>query len=279
MASTMEADRPTRACGITWARAPAGPQRQPVRRAGLVGLPADRRHRSGRRPLEADRDGVARPAAPEGGWDYGTLSDQTPAMTAAGIASLFIVGDYLHSAEAIGCLGNAVDPWIDKGIAWLDKNYDRIGTAPMRCMGIERIGAASGYKYFASHDWYVGLAQRLLIALGDDGSFNCTNYPGANHLDATCFGLLFLARGRAPVMMNKLDYHIPRRREWSRSRRTGTKRPRDVANLTAFAGRQAETFLQWQIVNFKASPEDLHDAPVLYLSGNIELKPTADDAK
>jgi len=184
-----------------------------------------------------------------------------------GIASLFIVGDYLHSAEAIGCLGNAVDPWIDKGIAWLDKNYDRIGTAPYAMYGIERIGAASGYKYFASHDWYVGLAQRAADrAWGHDGSFNCTNYPGANHLDANVFRPAVPRPRRAPVMMNKLDYHHPATAEWSRSRRTGTSAPRDVANLNCLCRPAAETFLQWQIVNFKASPKTLHDAPVLYLT-------------
>ena len=208
----------------------------------------------------------------EGGWDYGTLSDQTAAMTAAGVASLFIVGDYLHSQEAVGCLGNAYDPWIDKGIAWLDKHYNQIPFSAYAYYGIERIGAASGYKYFASHDWYTTLARRLLMSQGNDGSFNSLAYPGSSLLDATCFGLLFLARGRAPVMMNKLDYHhpvgqgiVPEPADWN-------ERPRDVANLTAYAGRQTETFLQWQIVNFKASAEDLHDAPVLYLSGNVELK-------
>src|SRR5579859_2258655 len=64
---------------------------------------------------------------PDGAWDYGKVSDETLSMTAAGIASLFIVGDYLHTAEGIGCLGNGGDPYIDKGINWLDKHYHTIG--------------------------------------------------------------------------------------------------------------------------------------------------------
>jgi hypothetical protein len=215
----------------------------------------------------------------DGGWDYGPIDGNTPAMTIAGVASLFIVGDYLHSEEGIGCLGNAFDPWIDKGIAWINKHYNQIGANGYAMYGIERIGAASGYKHFAEHDWYVDLAKRLLNAQGENGSFYTGEYPGGSSLDATCFGLLFLTRGRAPVMMNKLDYHelvvpgaAPEPANWN-------ERPRDAANLAAYCGRQAETFLQWQIVNFQAAPEDLHDAPVLYLSGNLELKLNTEQAE
>src|SRR6185312_8480495 len=57
------------------------------------------------------------------------------------------------------------------------------------------------------------------------------------------------------------------------------ERPRDMANLTSFTATQAEAFLQWQIVGFDAPPDDLHDAPILYLSGNLELKPTFEQAR
>jgi hypothetical protein len=214
----------------------------------------------------------------EGGWDYGPISGDTPAMTIAGVASLFIVGDYLHAEEDVACVGNALDPWIDKGIGWINKHYGRIGSNAYAMYGIERIGAASGYKHFAEHDWYADLARRLLNSQTEQGAFWCVEYPGSGPVDCTSFGLLFLTRGRAPVMMNKLDYHqlavpgaVPEPANWN-------ERSRDVASLTAYCGRQAETFLQWQIVNLKASPEDLHDAPVLYMSGNLELKLDADDA-
>jgi hypothetical protein len=218
--------------------------------------------------------------ATDGGWDYGEMTGSTPSMTIAGVASLFIIGDYLHSEEGIGCLGNGVDPWIDKGIAWINKHYDNIGPNGYAMYGIERIGAASGYKHFSDHDWYIDLGRRLINSQADDGSLYCFEYPGSAPLDCTCFGLLFLSRGRAPVMLNKLDYHelavaqgtVPEPANWN-------ERPRDVANLTSFCGRQAETFLQWQIVNFQAAPEDLHDAPVLYLSGNLELKLSVEQAE
>ena len=216
---------------------------------------------------------------PQGGWDYGTLSDQTPAMTAAGIASLFIIGDYLHSEEGIGCLGNSSDPWIDHGLAWMDTNYDRIRDDGYAMYGIERVGAASGYRYFGSRDWFNDLAKRLLADQNEDGSFNTGAYPGSQPLDETCFGLLFLSRGRAPVLMNKLDYHSPNLADTQPALVNWNERPRDIANLTAWTGHQAERFLQWQIINLKADPEDLHDAPIIYLSGSDELKLSSQDAR
>ena len=212
----------------------------------------------------------------QGGWDYGTQQDQTPSMTAAGVASLFIISDYTRATADLACAGNMIDPNIDKGLAWLDKNYDRLGFNCYAMYGVERIGAASGYKFFAAHDWFEDLSARLLTTQQEDGTFVAGDYPGARALDMTCFGLLFLARGRAPVMMNKLDYHelaigdtIPEPANWN-------ERPRDIANLAAFSGRQAETFLQWQIVTARVSAEALHDAPIIYLSGDLELKPTAE---
>src|SRR4029453_8619597 len=70
---------------------------------------------------------------------------------------------------------------------------------------VERVGMASGLKYLGETDWYQKGADYLLKRQGDDGSWKGDgNYYGA--LAATCFGILFLARGRAPVMMTKLRH-------------------------------------------------------------------------
>jgi len=221
----------------------------------------------------------------EGGWRYDRDGQETPSMTAAGVATLFITADYLHADDAIACTGSVRNPWIERGLAWIDVNYDQIGENNYAMYGIERIGTASGYTFFASRNWFADLSGRLVASQETDGSWNST-YPGASPLDATCFALLFLARGHAPVMMNKLDYRIryapttkpidvadhPAPANWN-------ERPRDLANLAVWVGHQTETYRNWQIVNPQVSLDELHDAPVLYMSGNDSFSLTPDDAK
>jgi hypothetical protein len=75
-----------------------------------------------------------------------------------------------------------------------------------------------------------------------------------------------------PVAINKLDYSVDASKQpnWN-------QRPRDVANVARWIGRQSESELHWQIVNITGSVGDLHDAPVLYISGNEPLNLRAED--
>ena len=60
--------------------------------------------------------------------------------------------------------------------------------------------------------------------------------------------------------MNKVQYEVGNKKEanWN-------QRPRDLANLSRYIGKQTERELNWQIVNLKAPVEELHDAPILYI--------------
>lgn len=201
---------------------------------------------------------------PDGGWRYGPDREVTASMTAAGIATLFITQDYTLVDRWGGCRGGAPSPNIDKGLAWMDHQINQvIEEGNLYTMyGIERIGTASGRKYFGPVDWYQKGADMLVHRQGGDG-----NWGG--DIPNTCFALLFLARGRAPVMMNKLIYDTPHAAPgvvnvWN-------ERPRDVADLAHWSSRQLERDLNWQTVNLEVSPEELHDAPILYLSGSQGL--------
>jgi hypothetical protein len=81
---------------------------------------------------------------------------------------------------------------------------------------------------------------------------------------------LFLARGRAPIVINKVAYDNadgPGKGQpghWN-------QRPRDVANFVRWMSRNTERDLNWQITNLDVPEAELHEAPILYLSGNQTL--------
>jgi hypothetical protein len=232
-----------------------------------------------------------------GGWSYEARprADHplTPGMTAAGVTTLFITQEFLHPGDDLACRGNVRNPPIEKGLDWLAANFDKVATDrrsvrdyPYSTLyAVERIGIASGYKYFKGINWYQKGAGWLLAQQAKDGSFKASarEFTGIPHA-STCFALLFLSRGSNPIVMNKLDYSaavtpppapqsapaLPARRRpdpappWN-------QRPRDAANVTRWIGRQIERELNWQIVNLAAPARELSDAPILYLCGNHPL--------
>lgn len=201
---------------------------------------------------------------PDGGWAYHPGKPVSASMTAAGIASLFIIQDFTTPDTWSACHGGTPTPNIDKGLAWMDQNIEAVMTegAFYTMYGIERIGVASGRKYFGALDWFQRGADTIVKRQGKDGSWG-------NSIPNTCFALLFLARGSAPIMINKLQYETPRAEAGAVN--IWNERPRDIANLSRWSGHQLERDLNWQIVNMEVSPQDLHDAPILYISGSQQL--------
>jgi hypothetical protein len=201
---------------------------------------------------------------PDGGWSYRPEKETTPPMTAAGIATLFITQDYTAPDTFSACHGGLPTPNIDKGLAWMDQHIEQVMTEGnyYTMYGIERIGVASGRKYFGSLDWYARGADTLVKRQAKNGCWG-------NDIPNTCFAMLFLSRGSAPIMINKLQYETPRAEAGAVN--VWNERPRDAANLARWTGRQLEHDLNWQIVNMEVSPDDLHDAPILYASGSQQL--------
>ena len=57
------------------------------------------------------------------------ISDSAPTMTCAGVATLFITQDYMMRARWHDvCNGGVSNPTIDRGLAWLDKHFDKLMT-------------------------------------------------------------------------------------------------------------------------------------------------------
>ncbi|MGE5611263.1 MAG: DUF4159 domain-containing protein [Bacillota bacterium] len=198
-------------------------------------------------------------------------TEPTFAMTVAGIASLFVTHDYLDAAAFGDEVGRRpFSPPLARGMLCLERT-DFV-TAVLKdakylgynLFGLERVGLASGFKYFGSHDWYGELSARVLAMQRPDGSWCRDEEPGdlpeALERDAvidTAYMLLFLARGRHPVMMNKLRFDG----SWC-------NRPRELANLSKFTGRELERQLNWQVVSFQREWHDWMDAPILYIASH-----------
>jgi len=215
---------------------------------------------------------------PDGAWNYGSPTDgkndhlggAAPGygtMTAAGLASIFIAMDNLDLASGCPCRGGRsnqsrgdFDRRVDASLLWLEKNFkpDSNPKGPdgpdawkfYWLYSVERVGIAAGYKYFGTHNWFKEGAEYLLRSQQGNGSWGT--------IPDTCFALLFLYKGRAPVLYNKLEF----KGEWNSHRR-------DVANLNTYIEKIKEQLFHWQIVSLRAPVEELHDAPILYITPEV----------
>jgi len=197
-----------------------------------------------------------------GGWRYigpssrgGGRYTDLPTMTTAGVATLYVCMDNLSGARYVTCRGDTKDlEPIHKGIKWLEERFDKNLSGCkywyyyLYCM--ERVGLASGRKYFGKTDWYRAGTEKLL-PLQKDGRWG-TNIGVVD----TSFALLFLVRGRHPVLVNKLQYEG----DWN-------NRPRDLASLTRWISKTYEKPVNWQIVDVRTPVPEWHDAPILSIAG------------
>ena len=201
----------------------------------------------------------------DGGWGYsGGGGESSATMTAGGIATLFVCYDNLFPEKFLRCnVKSTYDKAIRAGLTWMDKHFgvavggkQHMGHGDLYYFlyGVERVGLASGYKYFGTQNWYKLGARSLLSRQTPNGS-----WPKGNRsvLVSTCFSLLFLVRGQHAVAFNKLEYEG----DWN-------NRPRDLAGLTRWMTGSLERQLNWQIISMKSPVRDWHDAPILYIAGS-----------
>jgi hypothetical protein len=206
-----------------------------------------------------------------GAWSYKrAVVDGHPLsipMTAAGVATLFITQDYVHGLEGVTCKGNIHNPGIESGLKWMSDHFGETGDNTYAWYGIERIGVASGLKYFGTIDWYREGCNHLVKPIAD----------GAPIQDIA-FTLLFLVRGRAPIVMNKLNYAFDGPADKAHEAHWN-QRPRDAANVSRFIGHETENFFNWQVINLKVAADELHDAPIMYIAGDqpLDFKKEDDD--
>lgn len=223
----------------------------------------------------------------DGGWNYRGRGDSTGSMTAAGLGALFITQDLLHSHESADLNRPSrtdAERSIEDGVQWMNDNFSPTANPNndsyfyYYLYGVERVGLASGYKYFGGRDWYREGAAELINRFCEWDSearhmiMHETAYGDgrrrAFRIEELAFGLMFLTRGYVAPVMNKLSDPST---DWN-------NRPRDVANLTFWLAEQTATHLLWQITDIHAPADEWLDAPLLYYASDKAI-PWVRDAR
>jgi len=205
----------------------------------------------------------------DGAWGYSTRAKNSPtgSMTAAGVASLYIVGNSLATRRERGftkdgraphCGQYAQNASIAGGLAWLTRNFTVQSNPGHRgwhlyyLYGLERVGMLTGFPRFGQHDWYREGAAYLVRNQQPDGSWK-------KAVHETAFALLFLGKGHRSILINKLRWC--RSNDWRPDRN-------DAANLTAWIGDKLGQPVTWQVVDLDDPIERWLEAPILYFNGH-----------
>jgi hypothetical protein len=145
----------------------------------------------------------------DGGWGYMPMQGTTNTMTGAGLLSLGVghgLSIRLGPNKKDG--GKVDDAVIQKGMTTLGtfigdsigpksdrpRNRDRNKVNLYYFWTLERVGVLYSATKIGGKNWYQWGAELLVDNQGDDGSWNCANYPGSDPWLDTAFALLFLKR-------------------------------------------------------------------------------------
>jgi hypothetical protein len=200
-----------------------------------------------------------------GTWSY---NDQiwTPSIgpSFAGAWALFVTHDWLGASQHSDAVGK--EPYsagLTQAIKWLESSDNSVtikdnqtNFVGYNLFVLARLGQASGYKFFGSHDWYRELSARVIPTQWPNGAFG-RSLDGYDAIVQTAYTLIFLSSGRHPIFMEKLQFSG----SWA-------NRPRDVASVTRFASRELERAFNWEVVPASRDYTDWLDSRVLFIASH-----------
>lgn len=232
---------------------------------------------------------------PGGGWTYRPHMAPTMNMTTAGLCNLVITGMDLavsrqklneETGVAANCGEYQDNEPVRHALEWLGarfpdrlsiENATQIFSYPFYGLyGIERAGRFTGQRYIGGQDWYEVGCRCLVNCQGADGSWQgiAGRMLDGDPLIATSFALLFLSKGRTPVLISKLAYGGAEYPGWNNKRN-------DVRNLVEFCSRELfrKQPLAWQVFDVRqreASTRDeqrrlaadLLQSPLVFFNGH-----------
>jgi hypothetical protein len=231
--------------------------------------------------------------SPRGGWGYREGMPASMTMTTAGLCNLVITGMDLAVGkqkldEKTGVADNCgvydENEPAARALNWIGINLPSSLTAenasdflgsPFYCLyGLERAGRLTGQRYIGGHDWYEVGCRYLVSIQKADGSWQSSGRFEASSVIATSFALLFLSKGRTPVLISKLAYGRPDYHGWNNKRN-------DLRNLVEFCSKEIfkNQPLAWQafdVRRLRAEDEqarrklaqELLPSPLVFINGH-----------
>jgi len=194
----------------------------------------------------------------DGSWSYTAGGGNgTGSMTCAGIASIWITTEHTERADAlvdgsnISCCGGGSSPKpLEDGLEWLGKNFSVTRNPPggqqwlrYYLYGLERVGRFTARRFIGNHDWYLEGA-KMFVSSQDPLSGSFQSKGSEDAVVATSFALLFLAKGRRPVVIAK-SQHGPRN-DWN-------QHGHDISHLVEFIEKRWRddypAGLSWHVLN------------------------------
>lgn len=235
-----------------------------------------------------------------GCWGYDRGGDQTPrlTMTCAGLCNLMITGmdlelgkQHMEGGDIKDCGKYDENGPVADALRWIGGRFpaeihpgntrrDLDSDFPFYCLyGIERTGRLTGRRFLGGHDWYE-IGCRYLVATQNkgDGYWKGVNLDGSPIL-ATSFALLFLAKGRTPVLLTKLAYGPREYEGWN-------NKHNDTRHVVEFTSRELfkKMPLAWQIFDVRGGvsaetaterrrlAEELLPSPIVYFNGHGDAR-------
>lgn len=227
---------------------------------------------------------------PNGGWSYHAPGGGASAtMTTAGVCGLLIASNDMRATRTSWppdkCGLYEEDRNITKALDLIGRTLlpnNKIENQPHLyyfLYGLERTGRLSGRRLLGEHDWYRVGCRYLIRAQDADGSWlGGQEFGGSEQtcrIITTSFALLFLSKGRTPILISKLAFGPQDRDDWNNDRN-------DAKNLVDYCSRELfkQTPLAWQIFDLRVGNDltpreinrragELLQAPIAYMNGHF----------
>jgi len=213
----------------------------------------------------------------DGSWGYTEDEPATGSMTCAGIASVVICTSMIRDGDArvVGdsvdcCRASTDNSSVERGLQWLGRYFSPSrNPSPLNLRqrhlyyylyAVERVGRMTGQRFIGKHDWYRAGSASLLDVHDDFRGLWVGEGPAEDvPAVATSLALLFLSKGRRPVVLSKLRYGEGR--QWDLHQQA-------VHKLTGRIEQRWKRDLTWQTIDARAATvADLLETPVLFISG------------